>query len=60
METRSEPGQTDMAPAAMPSAVRRALVAGLCIAMLGALYLMAVRGEALLVDLQALSRIFCF
>jgi hypothetical protein len=45
----------------MPSAVRLALLAGIAAVLAGALYLIAVRGEALLADLSGLSqRIFCF
>ena len=43
----------------MPPAVRRALFAALAVVLAGALYLIAVRGEALLLDLAAL-RAFCF
>jgi hypothetical protein len=46
---------------AMPAGVRRALVAAVALLLAGALYLIAVRGEALLADLSALSqRVFCF
>jgi hypothetical protein len=41
---------------AMPAGVRRALLAGLAVVLAGALYLIAVRGEALLTDLSALSQ----
>jgi hypothetical protein len=44
----------------MPAAVRWALLGAVGALLVGALYLIAVRGQALLVDLQALSRIFCF
>ncbi len=44
----------------MPAGVRWALVGVVGALMVGALYLISVRGEALLVDLQKLSRIFCF
>ena len=57
-------GQVQNASAArdrMPVAVRTALFVVLGLFLVGALYLIAVRGEALLVDLSALSqRIFCF
>jgi hypothetical protein len=36
------------------------LLGGVGALLLGALYLISVRGEALLLDLQKLSRIFCF
>jgi hypothetical protein len=46
---------------AMPPRIRLALVAAVAILLGGALYLIAVRGEALLADLSALSqRVFCF
>jgi hypothetical protein len=44
----------------MPAGVRWALLGVLGALLAGALYLIAVRGEALLVDLSTLSRIFCF
>ena len=45
----------------MPAAVRRTLFSVIGLVFAGALYLIAVRGQALLVDLSALSqRIFCF
>ena len=43
----------------MPPAVRRTLLAVLAVVLAGALYLIAVRGGALLLDLAAL-RAFCF
>jgi len=44
-----------------PAAVRRLLFGAVGLVMAGALYLIAVRGQALLVDLSGLSqRIFCF
>jgi hypothetical protein len=45
----------------MPAGVRRVLLAGVGLLLAGALYLVAVRGEALLLDLSAFSqRVFCF
>lgn len=45
----------------MPAGIRFALFGVIGVVFAGALYLIAVRGEALLVDLSALSqRIFCF
>jgi hypothetical protein len=45
----------------MPRGVRLGLMTALAMLMTGALYLVAVRGEALLVDLAALgSRLWCF
>jgi len=46
--------------AGMPPIARRLVVATLLIAMAAALYLIAARGDALLVDLATLSRVFCF
>jgi hypothetical protein len=47
--------------AAMPGGVRLAVLAGVAFALGTALYLVSVRGEALLLDLSALgARIFCF
>ena len=43
----------------MPAGVRRAVFAVLGLALAGALYLVAVRGQALLLDLAALSA-YCF
>jgi hypothetical protein len=45
----------------MPAGVRLAVLAAAGILCLGALYLISVRGEALLLDLSAVgARIFCF
>ena len=45
----------------MPRPVRAALIAFVALLLAGALYLISVRGEALLLDLSALSqRMFCF
>ena len=45
----------------MPRAVRLGLTLALALLMMGALYLVAVRGEALLVDLSTLGqRLWCF
>jgi hypothetical protein len=45
----------------MPRFLRTALLAGLGAVVAGAAYLLAVRGEALILDLGAVSqRIFCF
>ncbi len=47
--------------ARMPAGLRWAVLGAVGALLIGALYLIAVRGEALLVDLQGLSqRIFCF
>jgi hypothetical protein len=56
MEPRRE-----RAEAAMPAALRFCGIAALLGVLGGASYLLAVRGEALLLDLAAVSqRIFCF
>ncbi|MBN9261329.1 MAG: hypothetical protein J0I57_02850 [Hyphomicrobium sp.] len=48
-------------PERMPRAVRLGLTLALALLMMGALYLVAVRGEALLVDLSTLGqRLWCF
>jgi hypothetical protein len=46
----------------MPAGVRRGLLTGLAVVLAGALYLIAVRGEALLADLSSLSQriLLCF
>jgi hypothetical protein len=59
METQSDLGERGAARQLLPGGVRRALFAVLGIVLAGALYLFAVRGEALLLDLAAL-RAFCF
>ena len=60
MSSTTDP-QTDAAGARMPRPARLALGFGLAGILAGALYLVAVRGEALLVDLAALgSRLWCF
>lgn len=44
-----------------PPAVRRSVLAAIGIFGLGAIYLIAVRGEAIIVDLTALAgRVWCF
>lgn len=61
MASQTQAGNSDTPRQAMPAGVRRALFAVVGLVFAGALYLIAVRGEALLVDLSALSqRIFCF
>jgi hypothetical protein len=44
----------------MPARLRWGVVGVLGLLFAGALYLIAVRGEALLLDLSALGRVFCF
>jgi hypothetical protein len=44
---------------AMPAGLRRALLAGLALLLAGAVYLIAVRGEALLAALSDLAS-YCF
>jgi hypothetical protein len=61
MATQGQVHQADRGRDRMPAGVRRALFGVVGLVMAGALYLIAVRGQALLVDLSALSsRIFCF
>jgi hypothetical protein len=45
---------------AMPGRVRWGVIGAIGLALAGALYLLSVRGEALLLDLQTLGRVFCF
>lgn len=59
METRAEIDGRNAA-AAMPARLRWGVVGVLGLLFAGALYLIAVRGEALLLDLSALGRVFCF
>ncbi len=59
METQTDLAKHEAARQLLPRGVRRALFAVLGIVLAGALYLVAVRGEALLLDLAAL-RAFCF
>jgi hypothetical protein len=44
----------------MPAGVRLVVLAAAGVVCLGALYLISVRSEALLLDLSTLGRIFCF
>jgi hypothetical protein len=60
MDTQSHAGLTpESARVAMPGAVRWIVLATLGLLLAGALYLVAVRGEALLLDLAKIGRIFC-
>jgi hypothetical protein len=59
METRVE-GNERRAAMPMPGGLRRGLLAALGLVFAGALFLIATRGEALLVDLAALGRAICF
>lgn len=59
MATQSQIDERGAAPERMPRALRYALFGSVAALVAGALYLIAVRGQALLVDLQALGRIFC-
>ena len=61
MQTETELGARAVGRQLLPTGVRRGLLAALGLLLAGALYLVAVRGEALLLDLSALSqRMFCF
>jgi hypothetical protein len=46
--------------ASMPGHVRWTVFGAVGVALAGALYLFSVRGEALLLDLEALGRVLCF
>ena len=60
MDTQSHAGlEPESARGAMPGTVRWILLAALGLMLAGALYLVAVRGEALLLDLAKIGRIFC-
>jgi hypothetical protein len=59
METQTDLAKHEATRQLLPGGVRRALFAALGLVLAGALYLIAVRGEALLLDLAAL-RAFCF
>jgi hypothetical protein len=60
METRSHP-EHELAPQAMPAVARWVALAAAGLLFASVLYLVSVRGEALLLDLSALGqRIFCF
>jgi hypothetical protein len=61
MSMHGEISRQDASRASMPAGVRLAVLAAAAAICLGALYLISVRGEALLLDLSALgARIFCF
>lgn len=61
MASQSQMHEAETARDTMPAAVRFALFGVVGLVFAGALYLISVRGQALLVDLQSLSqRIFCF
>jgi hypothetical protein len=61
MATRTELEQRTTERQAMPAAVRWLVLGTAGLVLAGALYLISVRGEALLLDLSALSqRMFCF
>ena len=60
MATQAHPRETDEARQRMPRGVRYAVFGVVGGLFLGALYLIAVRGQALLVDLSGLAqRLFC-
>lgn len=61
VETHATHRAEGQSPERMPRAVRFGLFIALGGLMTGAIYLLAVRGEALLVDLAALGeRLWCF
>lgn len=54
-------GEAGMPAGTTPLRVRLAILGGIVAVLIGALYLMAVRGEALLLDLSQLAgRVWCF
>jgi len=59
METQTDLSERDATRQLLPRGVRHTLFAVLGIVLAGALFLITVRGEALLLDLAAL-RAFCF
>jgi hypothetical protein len=59
LETRAEQGERTAAK--MPGGLRWGLIAAFGVAFAGALYLISVRGQALLLDLSTFgARVFCF
>lgn len=61
METRANLTEASAVRGSMPSGVRRLVFAAVGLTLAGAVYLISVRGEALLLDLSALSAHFiCF
>jgi hypothetical protein len=60
MAAQAQVRDAEAGRARMPAGLRWALIGVVGALFAGALYLIAVRGEALLVDLQGLSRVFCF
>ena len=52
--------ETSRAGQAMPQPVRIAIAASVGVLLVGAVYLISVRGEALLVDLAKLGAALCF
>ncbi len=61
MASQGHTHEADTARDRMPAGARFAVLGVVGLVLTGALYLIAVRGQALLVDLSALSqRIFCF
>ena len=57
-DRRSARGRAD--GLSMPAAARFAVVVAILAFMAGALYLILVRGDALLIDLAKLGRAFCY
>lgn len=60
MTSQSDIGTSRPLPERMPRAVRYVLLAAVVTLLSGALFLIAVRGEALLLDLQSVARFLCF
>jgi hypothetical protein len=52
-------GTAEAVPMAMPLALRLTVTGAILFAMAGALYVILVRGEALLIELGKFGRVFC-
>ncbi|MGE0848115.1 MAG: hypothetical protein AB7O44_00665 [Hyphomicrobiaceae bacterium] len=59
MVTNTDVGRETQARDGISGALRWGALGAVGVVFAGALYLIAVRGEALLLDLSALGRIFC-
>jgi hypothetical protein len=59
MVTNTDVGREAQARDVISRALRWGVLGAVGVVFAGALYLIAVRGEALLLDLSALGRIFC-
>ena len=59
MASQSQLETRDAASARMPRGVRFAVLGTVGVLLLGALYLISVRGEAILLSIQSIGRYFC-